>query len=271
MVYKILRKIPSDHIHTFLEELYLRYNHRRFVAPDPLQFLYNYHDPRDREVVGFIAAVLAYGRVGHIIKKEKILLERLGPRPANFLASSSTSKIQKVSSGIRHRFTGEYEIAALLSAIRAALRRHGSLFACFRACLRERETTLEPALDRFVEQIAGASPVLTRFTLPRPCNGSACKRLNLFLRWMVRRDGVDPGDWHDLGPSLLIVPLDTHMFRIGHALGFTRRRQADIIAAHEITEGFKRLSPEDPVRYDFVLTRFGIRPDFSGFVKIPAV
>lgn len=263
MILKALRKISNENVHTFLEYLYRKYNHRRFVAPDPLQFLYNYHDPLDREVVGFIAAVLAYGRVGHIVKKEKILFERLGQAPATFLISSSLAKIQKAVSGIRHRFTGEHEIAALLHALSTTIRKHGSLFACFQTCLIEKERTLEHALNRFVEHISSSAPVLKKFTLPQSHNGSACKRLNLFLRWMVRRDEVDLGDWHNLGPSLLMVPLDIHMFRIGHALSFTKRRQADIVAAREITEGFKMVCPEDPVRYDFVLTRFGLRSDFQ--------
>ena len=97
--------------------------------------------------------------------------------------------------------------------------------------------------------------------LPSPSAGSACKRLNLFLRWMVRQDNVDPGGWDSVSPAKLIIPLDTHMHRIGRRLGLTPRRQADLRTAIEITEGFRGICPSDPVRYDFALTRLGIRRD----------
>ncbi|MBW2545477.1 MAG: TIGR02757 family protein, partial [Deltaproteobacteria bacterium] len=97
--------------------------------------------------------------------------------------------------------------------------------------------------------------------VPLPAKGSACKRLNLFLRWMVRRDDVDPGGWDDIPPSKLVIPLDTHMHRICLAFGFTKRKQADMKTALEITDSFRAIVPDDPVRYDFALTRLGIRKD----------
>ena len=100
--------------------------------------------------------------------------------------------------------------------------------------------------------------------MPCPEKGSACKRLNLFLRWMVRKDAVDPGGWDDIPRSMLIIPLDTHMFRVGKTLGLTSRNQAGLMAALDISAGFKQWSPDDPVKYDFALTRFGIRNDLEG-------
>ncbi len=101
---------------------------------------------------------------------------------------------------------------------------------------------------------------LTQF-FPSPEKGSACKRLNLFLRWMIRKDSVDPGGWDELPASKLIIPLDTHMYKIGKKLGFTKRKQANMKTALEITKGFAKLASKDPVKYDFALTRFGIRND----------
>ena len=111
--------------------------------------------------------------------------------------------------------------------------------------------------------------------LPDPDRGSACKRLHLFLKWMVRVDAVDPGGWTVLPPSALVVPVDTHMHRIGLALGLTERGQADIRTALEMTEAFSLVRPDDPVRYDFALTRFGIRPDLDmeallSFCRLPS-
>jgi len=246
-----------------LERLYARCNHRSLVAPDPLQFLYDYHDPRDREVVGLIAATLAYGRVAQIVNSVGRVLARLGPAPATFLATRAAADIGRAVAGFRHRFTTDRDIAGLLLAVRDMLARHGSLGACFRACLRPGDTTVLPALDRFVRELAAGAQGLSVFTVPQPSNGSACKRLNLFLRWMVRRDAVDPGGWDGIDPAMLVVPLDTHMFGIGRALGFTRRRGPDRAAALDITAGFRLLAPDDPVRYDFALTRIGMRADVA--------
>ncbi|MCX8042970.1 MAG: TIGR02757 family protein [Desulfobacterota bacterium] len=256
--------LSLNQIRTVLEDLYTRYNHPAFISPDPLQFLYRYDDPSDREVVGLICATLAYGRVAQIVKNIEKLLYRLGPSPTAMLCSAHDTCLQRLVSGIRHRFTGEREILALLCAIRDVVRYYGSLHRCFCTCLQAGERNVMPAIDRFVQLLGASYQELTRFTLPRPKSGSACKRINLFLRWMVRKDAVDLGDWHGVQPSFLIVPLDTHMFRIAHALRFTRRAQPDLGAALEITECFTKICPEDPVRYDFVLTRFGIREDFAG-------
>ena len=163
----------------------------------------------------------------------------------------------------KHRFTtGDDLVEMLLGAMRL-VRRHGSLRNCFVAGLREEHKTVIPALATFVEALTSGHKMRDRRNslVPSPKLGSACKRLNLFLRWMVRRDDVDPGGWDDVPTSKLIVPLDTHIRRIGLALGFTNRKCADMRCALEITEAFKRFAPEDPVRYDFALTRLGIRQD----------
>lgn len=250
-------------LHTYLEKLYACYNHRCFVTPDPLQFLYVYDNLQDREIAALIAATLAYGRVAQILKSVAAVLDRLGHSPAAFLRHRSPQRIRQAVAGLKHRFTSEKEIGSLLVAVKHIITAQGSLYGCFRSGIQPQDRTILPALDRFVQQLTGSADDLDSFTLPLPRGGSACKRLNLFLRWMIRKDAVDPGGWEHIDPSLLVIPLDTHMFRIGHALGFTRRRQADLRAAVEITKGFSRIMPGDPVRYDFSLTRFGIRSDFA--------
>lgn len=242
------------------EALYSTYNRRCYVHPDPLEFLYDFRDPLDVEVVGVIASSLAYGNVKQILKSVSLVLTRMGPSPSAFLLCSPFNRMAETFSEFKHRFTAGEELARLLWNVRLAIEKHGSLQKCFLSGLRRGDQTVIPALSAFVENLF---PDGCDFLIPSPARGSACKRLNLFLRWMVRRDEVDPGGWDGTPPSKLVVPLDTHMHRIARTLGLTKRGQADLRTAIEITEAFKRLSPRDPVRYDFVLTRFGIRKDLD--------
>jgi uncharacterized protein (TIGR02757 family) len=233
------------------------------VHPDPLEFLYDYPDVRDREVVGLIASSLAYGRVAQILKSVAAVLDAVGTQPAEFIAGSTQNEISRALDGFKHRFTTGGDITMLLCGAGRAIAKHGSLNACFTGCLSPGDIDVVRALGRFVSEVTGLAGCPCDFLLPSTSKGSACKRLNLFLRWMVRRDSVDPGGWQGVDPSLLVIPLDTHMYRTGLALGMTARRQAGLRTALEITEGFRRIAPRDPVRYDFSLTRLGIRTGVS--------
>jgi uncharacterized protein (TIGR02757 family) len=246
-----------------LEELYLRYNHRKFVHPDPLEFLYSYPDLRDREIVALIASCLAYGRVIQILRSVAFVLERMNPSPYLFLMNASFKQIRASLSGFKHRFTGEEDLSSMLWAARAAIEEYGSLQRCFGGGLKEDDETVLPALTAFVNALSLKLPKSLDGFLPCPSKRSACKRLHLFLRWMVRRDEVDPGGWDLVPASKLIVPLDTHMHRMGLVLRLTTRKQADLQTAVEITNAFRGVAPHDPVKYDFALTRLGIREDLS--------
>jgi uncharacterized protein (TIGR02757 family) len=242
-----------------LEALYARYNHREFVHPDPLEFLYPYTDLRDREIAALIASSLAYGRVIQILRSVASVLGRMGPSPYLFLVDASFKKIRAVFSGFKHRFTGGEDLSAMLWAAKTTIEEYGSLQRCFVAELKEGDETVLPALTAFVKALSfGLARALDGF-LPCPSKRSACKRLHLFLRWMVRHDEVDPGGWDLVPASKLIVPLDTHMHRMGLQLRLTTRKQADLKTAIEITDAFRKLVPHDPVKYDFALTRLGIR------------
>jgi uncharacterized protein (TIGR02757 family) len=243
-----------------LEELYERYNRRECVHPDPLEFLYNYERADDREVVGLVASSLAYGRVVQILKSVGRVLDLLGPSPAAFVDGAPEGELAEALKDFRHRFTSGSEVAALLAGIARARGRHGSAEACFKAGMNSHDD-LRAALSAFVKELSAAAGGRLPHLLPSPADGSACKRLNLFLRWMVRRDNVDPGGWDDVPASMLMVPLDVHMHRIGRELGFTSRAQANWRAAEEVTAAFKKVAPADPVRYDFALTRLGIHSD----------
>jgi len=244
---------------TELETIYRAYNRREFVHPDPVEFLYRYPDVRDREIAALVASALAFGRVVQILRSVDRVLSPMGTGPHDWLLRSSRSRLCKTFAGFRHRFVGEEELVSLLTAIRRLVRDRGSLNASFTDGLADGDMDVRPALTRFTAAMGPECGYLT----PSPSRGSACKRWNLFLRWMTRCDEVDPGGWEGVSPALLIVPLDVHMTRIGRRLGFTERRTPGMRMAVDITEGFRKLSPDDPVKYDFALTRFGIREDLD--------
>ena len=244
-----------------LEGLYRDLNRRRYVHPDPLEFLYEYDDPADRQVVALVASSLAYGRVKQILRSVAAVLAVLGPQPARSLAEMSPSRLRRAMAGFKHRFSTGEHVAALLLGAKRVMRQFGSLQACFSRGLGAADDTVLPALRQFAGRIAEAARGQCHHLLPDPACRSACKRLNLMLRWLVRRDDVDPGGWTCVGPEKLIVPLDTHMHKIALALGMTGRRGADMRTALEVTAAFREICPGDPVRYDFALTRLGIRDD----------
>ena len=266
---KVMKSTPSIDRER-LDLLYSLYNHRDFVHPDPLEFLYDFPDLQDREIVALIASSLAYGRVAQILKSVSSVLQRMGPSPYLFLRDTPLNGILSSFSDFRHRFTTGEELSSMLWGARRAIERYGSLHQCFLAGYREQDETVLPALSAFVRALDFKTLCHRRGFMPSPDRGSACKRLNLFMRWMVRDDEVDPGGWHLVPVSKLVVPLDTHMHRIGLMLNLTGRKQADMRAAMEITAAFRSMAPEDPVRYDFVLTRFGIRNDLdrATFLKL---
>ncbi len=250
-------------LHDRLEDAYRRYHRRDFVHPDPLEFLYDYPDPADREIVALVASSLAYGRVRHIVSSVSRVLDRMRPSPAHFVMSGSASRLRDALAGFRHRFTSGEDLAGLLHGAKRAIRRYGSLGACLQATMSRTDGEILPALDAFVQEV-DPHPAQGRFgLLARPGRGSACKRLNLMVRWLVRCDDVDPGGWTGIDPACLVVPLDIHMFRIGKTLGMIRRRQPNLKAAVEMTQALRQICPRDPVRYDFALTRLGMREDID--------
>ena len=249
-----------------LDELYHFCNSRQWVHPDPLEFLYHYPALEDREVAGLIASSLAYGRVGQILKSVARVLDALGPSPWAFLQCASDPFLTQTFNGFRHRFTSGEEMVLLLKGIQRVINRYGSLGTCFLETYRSGDETILRSLTAFVGELSTPLKGCANSLLSRPQKGSACKKLNLFLRWMVREDRVDPGGWDRVAPSKLIIPLDTHMHRIAIGLGFTNRRCATMKTALEITRAFREIDPEDPVRYDFALTRLGIRKDMPGFL-----
>lgn len=241
-----------------LLQLYCSMNRREFVHPDPLEFLYHFDQVRDREIVGLVASSLAYGNVRQILRSVASVFGRFSS-PYALLADATQGSLYRSFRDFKHRFTTGEELATLLYAVKKVIERYGSLNACFAEGLCPQDETIIPALSKFVRELSSFFPSRPPSLLPSPDAGSACKRLNLFLRWMVRKDEVDPGGWTGVPASKLIVPVDTHMHRISLRLGLTRRKQADLRTALDITAAFKVIEPDDPVKFDFCLTRLGIR------------
>ncbi|MCL5070044.1 MAG: TIGR02757 family protein [Actinobacteria bacterium] len=243
-----------------LQELYEKYNDKKFVHPDPLEFLYNYSDIKDREIAGLIASLLAYGRVAQILKSVSLILNFIG-EPFNYLNSSSRKDISNAFSSFKHRFTTGEDVSNLLYAVKEIIREYGSLENCFCSGMSKEDESVLPALRKFIKKFGEKLDNRFSSLLSIPEGSSAFKRFNLYLRWMVRKDNVDPGGWENIPASKLIIPLDTHMYRICSGLNFTNRKQADIKSALSITNCFKIYAPDDPVKFDFALTRLGMNRD----------
>lgn len=245
------------------ENLYRDLNRRRYVHPDPLEFLYRYDDPGDREIVAMVASSLAFGQVSQILKSVETVLEPLGPQPVKFLVDSTPHKLKQILQGFRYRFVTAQNTTALLIGIRRIVKKHGSLEACFLKGMQVGDENILSAVGAFLTALKIAADDNCGYLLPNPLAGSACKRMMLMLRWVARKDRVDPGGWDEISPTQLIVPLDTHMHKISLGLGLTKRKSPDMKTALEITGAFREISPKDPVRYDFALTRLGIRDEMN--------
>jgi uncharacterized protein (TIGR02757 family) len=261
--------VRKDDLRRRLDELYLQYDHR-YVDPDPLQFVRAFTSREDREVVGLLASCLAYGNVRQIKRSIGTVVEWLGPRPAAAVARLRPAAAAAALSRFKHRFNTGRDVACLLFYLRQMQEQSGSVEAFFAQGHAESDAHVGPALTSFTERALaldhgrlygrGRLPADAgvRFFLPSPLAGSACKRLNLFLRWMVRRDGVDLGVWSRVSPAQLVIPLDAHVLTIGRRLRLTRYRSPGWPMALDITERLRRLDAKDPVKYDFAFHRMGL-------------
>lgn len=250
-----------------LDRLYLDFNREDAVA-DPIEIVRRYRGAPDREIVGFLAAGLAFGRVASVLASIEAVLAPMGPSPAAFVRRFDPRRDGEALRSIGHRWTTGADLRAVVWMLRHMLDEAGSIEAFFAHGLdpgapdvtaaieafstRARDVDLRPAYGR-----RPARPGAWYF-FSRPSSGGACKRLNLFLRWMVRRDEVDLGAWSAIRPAQLVIPLDTHVVRVGRCLGLTSRRTPGWPMAAEITASLRRIDPDDPVRYDFSLCHLGM-------------
>ena len=249
------------------EQLYRAFD-QPHSASDPVHIVRRYAPAEDREVVGFCAAGLAFGRVASVLHSIEALLAVMGPRPAAFVRAFDPAEDGPRLAPLVHRWIGGRDLAALMLILQRMLHEAGSIERFFLAGDVPDAPDIGPGLEAFSTRALATDvrrayrgnakpPGVTSF-FPRPSAGSACKRLNLFLRWMVRRDVVDLGVWSGVSPSRLIVPLDTHIVRLGQCLRLTRYRSPGWKMAAEITASLRAIDPVDPVRYDFALCHVGM-------------
>jgi uncharacterized protein (TIGR02757 family) len=259
---------PADRrLSDVLERLYRQYN-RTASAVDPIHLVRRYSQPADQEVAGFCAAGLAFGRVASVIDTVERLLARMSPSPAAYVRQFEPAREVRALAALGHRWIRARDLSALLLVLRGMLHSSGSIERFFLEGHDPESADVGAAIDSFSERALAidlrpaygrvpARPGVRSF-FPRPFDGSACKRLNLFLRWMVRHDTLDLGAWTGVSPAQLIIPLDTHVIRVGRALGLTGRRSPGWPMAAEITAALRRFDPADPVRFDFSLCHIGM-------------
>ena len=261
----------THRIKVVLQKLYAKYNRPELIKPDPLQFVYRYADPGDMEIVAFFAAALAYGRVEQIERSLVSLFSRMGESPVAFIRGFDGSGRGRLS-GFKHRFTTGDDIADLCELLSEVLSQYGSMESFFVRGYNRRDRNIISALSKFCDSLCsvyagrhgGRVSSGLKYLLASPARGSASKRLNLFLRWMVRRDAVDAGLWKSVDKAKLIVPVDVHIARLCRILGLYDQKTVSLSAALKITESFAAIEPADPVKYDFALSRIGILEDCSG-------
>ncbi len=243
-------------LESYLDGLVRRFERPAFVADDPIGIPHGFDDPADRETIGLYAALLAWGRRTTILSKLADLCERMDYRPAAFVRDFHPERDAARLDGFKHRTFQPEDALHLTRALSALLAEHGSLERAFTRHLAPEAPHVGPAIQGFSESVMAAVPGVPRRLqkhLARPSTGSACKRLAMYLRWMVRPGPVDFGVWRGIRPDQLVMPLDVHTGRQARALGLLTRRQDDWRAAMELTERCRALYPADPVRYDFAL------------------
>lgn len=261
---------------TILDRLYAARSPQH-LANDPLSFCHRYSDPADQEIAALIASAFSYGGIKIILRSLENIFSELGQSPRSYVENLAPRHALKAFSGFKHRFNDGRDLVALLVGIRLMIEKSGSINTFFLGFHDAAATDVTAALNGFASAVLAQDyrPAFSkdgipadscfRFLFPAPADGSACKRLCMFLRWVVRpADGIDLGIWRGVSPAQLVIPVDTHISRICTYLGFTCRKAADWRMAQEITAALRRMDPADPVKYDFSLAHLGISEGCTG-------
>jgi uncharacterized protein (TIGR02757 family) len=251
----------AKYLKKYLDEAVDRFNRPEFIPPDPISIPHSFSRIQDIEIMGFWVAMLAWGRRKTIIDKALELIDHMGGRPYDFILNHQESDRQAFLS-FKHRTFQPTDTLYFLAFLQQFYQKHDSLEEAFSAFIKPEDDTVEPALRGFHQLFFSLpeAPLRTRKHVATPERNSSCKRLNMFLRWMVRKDerGVDFGLWEKIKPSQLLMPLDVHVGRVARKMGLLERKQSDWKAVLELSEKMRQLDPSDPAKYDFALFGLGL-------------
>ena len=262
---EILLAMNNQDLKSFLDEKYHQFNNFDFIPDDPVKIPHEFSQPKDIEIAGLFASVIAWGNRKSIIKNAYSLMDRMDNSPHDFITNFKNSDLKNFQ-GFKHRTFNEIDCATFCFALKSLLNENKSLGFYFKGLFDE-YSSLDLVLSNFKSRFF-QNPYAERSKkhLPDPMKGSASKRICMYFRWMVRKDqfGVDLGIWKELIPaSKLHLPLDIHTSNVGRALGILKRKQNDWKAVKEITEKLSEFCPEDPVKYDFSLFGLGVNEGFK--------
>lgn len=233
-----------------LDSLYCEYNNRKYIKYDPIKYVYEFEDETERELVGLISSSLSFGRVRQIFKAMDCLLDIVNHKPLKYVLNLKDQPDDKLLS-FKYRFVKGLDIFNLLLSARNIIKEYGSLGEFVRK--HYKKNSFLELVDEIIKHFQNAN-----YLVPAALKRSPCKRLFMYFRWMVRDDNIDLGLWKFINPQELIIPLDTHIFRMANELGFTSKRTASLKTATEITDNLKKYSKDDPVKYDWPLSHIGI-------------
>ena len=254
------KEMPNEELKTFLDEKYLQYNTPEFIPRDPISIPHRFSLKEDIEICAFFVAIIAWGRRDVIIRNGNKLMKLMGDSPYDFVMNSDT-KLK----GFKHRTFNETDVHCFVNSLRNIYLNYNGLEGLFNTLIKDHGGDIQASISAFKKVFFSIShESRTTKHISDPIKGSSAKRINMFLRWMVRRDdrGVDFGIWNTISPSVLHLPLDVHTGRVSRKLGLLNRKQNDWRAVSELTGAMREFDADDPVKYDFALFGLGIEEKF---------
>ncbi len=255
-------KLNMEQLREFLDEKVLQYNTPNFIEHDPIQIPHLYSLKEDIEISGFLAANISWGNRTSIIKSAKRIMELMGNSPYDFIINHKDEHLKKID-GFVHRTFNSTDLLTFIGALKYLYQNRNGLEGIFNEY--KTSESIQPAIHQLKKEFFTVPHIeRTRKHLPDPLTGSASKKINMYLRWMIRKDnaGVDFGIWKNISPAILSCPLDIHSGNVARKLGLLTRKLNDAKAVTELDTNLRELDNEDPVKYDFALFGLGV---FEGF------
>lgn len=255
-----MQKKPS--LKEFFDQKVEQYSRKFFIPADPVSIPHMFSSKQDIEIAAFFSAIFAWGNRTTIINKSRELMQMMDMRPHDFCLHASPAELKKLKD-FKHRTFTPDDLYYFIHFFRNHYSLHKSLEDAFIKGMNKDDENTEGGLNAFREYFLSFEHLKrTEKHIASPMQHSACKRINMFLRWMVRTDEVDFGIWKNIRPSQLVCPLDLHVSRVAKSFGLITRPQADWLSAIELTENLKRMDKDDPVKYDFALFGLGVMEKF---------